>query len=218
MAAPFDAVRAVWARCGWLAGGGGGGGVIGVSLWGHMMHRGVFLDAQPPGLRLFLRDGCCAIIVSVGRGMGSPCVRACALRFRGALIGGRARSGFLSGAAAASVGCSACVRALFARVFLALIGSAYVRALGVFLPLCFFVCAMLCLLRPSFFILLRRRSAFCFWCLFLLWVFVIRTALFFLFASLFLFIFIFLFSSWCHSTFSDVCAEADDMLVLLFVE
>ena len=186
--------------------GGSGGCVIGVSLWGHMMHCGVFLDARA----ISVLGRCCAVIVSLGRGDGVA-VRACVLRFRGALIGGRARSGFLSGA-----GVRRCLRRLrrarasepFSR---ACIFGAYrvglrSGALGVFSRFVFsFARCCVCFAFFLFFSPAASVSAApsCLWCLFLLWVFVIRTGFIFLFASLFLF------SFWCHSTFSD----ADDMSV-----
>ncbi len=208
----MGAVRlACWRR--WLA---VVDGVIGVSLWGHMMHRGVFLDAQPPGLRLFLRDGCCAIIVSVGRGMGSPCVRACALRFRGALIGGRPRSSFLSGAGCGllpSVGYSACVRALFARVFLALIGSAYVRSSRCLSRFVFFSFARCCVCFAFFFYSSPPPQRFLLLVSLLIMGFChSHRFIFYLCFFIYFYFYFFLFSSWCHSIFSDVCAEADDML------
>ena len=152
--------------------------------------------------------GCCAVIVSLGRGDGVA-VRACVLRFRGALIGGRARSGFLSGA-----GVRRCLRRLrrarasepFSR---ACIFGAYRVGLRSGGSRCLFP---LCVIRlrdavsasPSFYSSpppppSPSAAPSCLWCLFLLWVFGHSHR----FASLFLFSFS------CHSTFSD----ADDMSV-----
>ena len=147
--------------------------------------------------------------------MGSPCVRACVLRFRGALIGGRAHSGFLSGA---GVRCCLrrlrrvrpCERALFARVyFWRLSGRLTFGGSRCLFPLCVFVCTMLCLLRLLFILLPRRllrlRSAFLLMVSLPVMGFCHSHRLYFF--SLCFFILLFLF--WCHSTFSD----ADDMSV-----